>query len=76
MIEKIPKVYSDKLLGHIFKFPFTKNELLKAELAISRTTATKYLKLLEDHGFLESYKYGKEVLYKNIQLANLFESNI
>ncbi len=69
---RVPKIYSDKLLIHLFRYPYTKNELLKTELNISRTTATKYLKLLEENGFVESLKYGKEVVYKNIELVNLF----
>lgn len=72
IIEKLPKIHSEKLVNHIFKYPFTKNELLKTELNISRSTASKYLKLLEDHGFVKSYKNGKEILYKNTQFANLF----
>lgn len=69
---KLPKIYSDSLLIHMFKYPYTKNELLRIELSTSRTTSTKYLKQLEDNGFLESFRYGKEVVYKNIALINLF----
>lgn len=75
LLKKTPKIYSEKLLIHIFKYPYTKNELLKTELSISRTTATKYLKLLESNGFIESFRYGKETIYKNIQLVNLFNSD-
>jgi len=76
MKETLPKIYSEKLITHLFKYPYTKNELLKTELAISRTTASKYLQLLEMHGFVESFKYGKEVVYKNTQFVNLFNSTI
>lgn len=72
LLEKLPKIYSDNLLIHLFKYPYTKNELLRTALNTSRTTATKYLKLLEEKGFIESAKYGKEVVYKNIQLINIF----
>ena len=75
MENKLPKIYSKQLLTHLFKYPYTKNELLKTDLMVSRTTATKYLKLLEETGFIESYNHGKEVIYKNIQLVNLFRSS-
>ncbi|MFH2116856.1 MAG: helix-turn-helix domain-containing protein [Bacillota bacterium] len=41
---------------------------------MSRPTATKYLKALEEEGFLVSERVGKEVVYKNIQLLNIFKS--
>ncbi|AIO18516.1 Adenosine monophosphate-protein transferase SoFic [Candidatus Izimaplasma bacterium HR1] len=72
MLSKLPKIYSERLLVHLFKYPYTKNELLRIELNTSRTTSTKYLKLLEEAGFIESFKYGKEVVYKNTQLINIF----
>lgn len=67
-----PKIYSNELVLHLFKFPYTKNEIFRSELNLSRTTATKYLKELESNGLLESFKYGKEVIYKNTQLKNIF----
>jgi len=76
MTKKLPKIYTQRLLVHLFKYPYTKNELLRTELNISRTTATKYLKLLEEYSFIESFRYGKETIYKNIQLVNLFNLNI
>ena len=72
---KLPKIYSKTLLVHLFKFPYTKNSLLSVALNTSRTTTTKYLKLLEENGFVESFKYGKEVIYRNIQLTNIFGSS-
>lgn len=72
IISKLPKIYSERLLRHLFKYPYTKNELFRTELNISRTTSTRYLKLLENEGFLESIKYGKEVVYRNCKLSNIF----
>jgi Fic family protein len=72
---KQPTLYSDALIEHLFKFPYTKNELLRNELNLSRSTATKYLKTLVELEFLESEKYGKEIVYKNKQLVNLFQMN-
>lgn len=72
LIKKLANIYSEELLIHIFKYPYTKNELLRMSLNLSRSTSTKYLKLLVENGFLEEEKYGKEVVYKNIELSNLF----
>ncbi len=73
---KQPVLYSDKLIEHLFKYPYTKNELLRNDLNISRSTATKYLKALVDLEFLDSEKYGKELIYRNKQLVNLFQMNL
>jgi Fic family protein len=51
----------------------TKNDIFRQSLNLSRTTATKYLKLLVANGFLEETKKGKETIYLNIQLYNIFE---
>lgn len=75
IIKKLPNVYSEDLLIHLFKYPYTKNELLRLSLNLSRSTSTKYLKQLVEAGFLESEKYGKEVVYKNIELIHLFNLN-
>lgn len=68
----LPEIYSDAIITHLFSFLYTKNEFFREELHISRPTATKYLKELERKGFLVSEKVGKEVIYKNIQLMNIF----
>ena len=73
--KKNPTLFSDKLIEHLFKYPYTKNELLRIDLNISRSTASKYLKSLVDLEFLESEKHGKEIVYKNKQLVNLFQMN-
>lgn len=72
MRDVLPDIHSYSLTLHLFKFMYTKNELLRTDLAISRATSTKYLKLLVRHGFLESEKIGKEVLYKNTSLSKIF----
>lgn len=52
---------------------YTKNEFFREDLNISRATATKYLKLLEQEGFIISERVGKEVIYQNVQLLNLIK---
>ena len=71
--KQLPKIYSEQLVHHIYLFLITKNDIFKQSLNLSRTTATKYLKLLVSHGFLEETKKGKETIYINVQLYNIFE---
>ena len=70
---RLNDIYSDELITHLFSYLYTKNEFFRDSLNISRPTATKYLKALEREGFLVSEKVGKEVVYKNIQLLNIFD---
>lgn len=69
---RLKEIYSDEIVLHMFSFLYTKNEFFREQLNISRPTATKYLKALEEEGFLVSERVGKEVVYKNIQLLNIF----
>jgi predicted transcriptional regulator len=69
--QHLPKIYSKELVEAIYYEFYTKNEYFANELNISRNTATKYLKLLEEVGILKSEKIGKEVIYKNLKLFKL-----
>ena len=69
---RLPSLYSEEIVNHLFGYIYTKNEFFRNELGISRPTATKYLKELEKEGFIVSERVGKEVVYKNIQLLNIF----
>ena len=73
MKERLPKIYSKELVEYLYYEFYTKNEFLRNELKISRSTANKYLKLLEEQGFVISEKVGKEVIYKNVALFDLME---
>jgi Fic family protein len=74
MRKQLPKIYSTDLLNHLFNFPVTFTSGMEQELHISRTTAGKYLKILEKHGFLKKKKSGKYVLFANTALLRiLFE---
>jgi Fic family protein len=73
MKERLADIYSDEIISHLFSYLYTKNEFFRDSLGISRPTATKYLKELEKEGFLVSERVGKEVVYKNIQLLNIFD---
>ncbi|MDY0277284.1 MAG: Fic family protein [Acholeplasma sp.] len=73
--EKLPNIYKHEIVLHLFKNLYTKNEVFRNDLKISRNTATKYLKFLEEEGFVISEKVGNEVIYKNAQLFNIVEEN-
>ena len=73
MKEKLPKVYSKELVEYLYYEFYNKNESFRNTFSISRMTANKYLKLLEENGFLLSERVGKEVIYKNVALFNLMD---
>ena len=72
--ERLPsRVYSKELIEIIFSQPYCKIEfVVKARIA-KRQTASEYLKELERIGFLKSKKVGKEVLYLNKRLYQIFK---
>lgn len=69
--ERLPKFYSQDLLNHLFRHPYTKIEHLERELQISRPTATRYLKQLAASGFVRTQKLGKTTFYINEPLFAL-----
>lgn len=62
---EIPKIYSKDLIELLFEHPYSKSEYLENRLSISRITAAKYLKALQNIGILQSKKVWKETLYIN-----------
>lgn len=69
--DKLPSLNKSDLINHLFFNFYTKNDYIKETLNVSRNTASKYLKELENIGILNSEKVGKEMLYKNNFLYNL-----
>lgn len=65
------KFYSQELLNHLFKQPYTKIEFLMAELKISRITAASYLNQLAENKLLVKHKIGKSNYYINWQLMEI-----
>ncbi|HAB29021.1 MAG: addiction module protein [Xanthomarina sp.] len=59
------KFYSQDLLNHLFKQPYTKIEFLQNELHVSRITAANYLNQLAEDGHLTKYKIGRTNYYVN-----------
>lgn len=67
-IRKQFSFYSQDLINHIFRHPYTKINHLREDLRVSRPTATKYLDELSDAGFLDKVKQGRDNYYINSQL--------
>lgn len=66
------RFYSQDLLNHLFRHPYTKIEFVQHELKVSCLTAATYLnQLAEPGGLLQKYKQGKASYYVN---QALFES--
>ncbi len=65
------KFYSQDLLNHLFKTPYTKIEYLVSELKISRVTASGYLNKLAEDGVLIKQRVGKSNYYINKNLVQV-----
>lgn len=65
------KFYSQELLNHLFKQPYTKIDFLMTDLGVSRVTASGYLNKLAENGLLDKHKLGKSNYYINTRLMNL-----
>lgn len=65
------KFYSQELLNHLFKQPYTKIEFVMEELQITRITASSYLNKLVEDNILLKYKLGKTNYYINRELMDI-----
>ena len=65
------KFYSQDLINNLFTHPYTKIAFIERDLQVSRLTATKYLDLLTEQGFLEKRKIGRSNYYVNIVLNRI-----
>ena len=71
--EKLPKIYSKELIEVIFEQPYCKIKFLEDRGIAKRKTASEYLYQLETIGILESKKVGRETLFLNTKLFELFK---
>lgn len=71
---KLPKVYSKDLIEVLFRLPYTKRQFLEEAGLGNLKTLGNYLKELGKAGFLKSEKLGKEKLYLNHQLLEIWKS--
>jgi Fic family protein len=70
-IRNTQKFYSQDLINNLFYHPYTKIEFLQKSLDVSRVTATKYLDLLTQGGFLTKKKIGRSNYYVNKALFKI-----
>lgn len=64
------KFYSQELLNHLFKQPYTKIEFLQNELGVTRITASSYLNQMVEDKILYKHKLGKTNYYINTKLMD------
>ena len=71
--EKLPKIYKKELVELIFHQVYCNiNFLVENKIAL-RKTSSKYLKLLASIGVLREERIGKEAIFINEKLFNLFK---
>jgi Fic family protein len=72
MRTELPNLYSQDLLNNLFRHPYTRIEYVVADLKVSRQTASKYLDLLAEKGFVDKHRSGRSNYYVNTALVRLF----
>lgn len=62
------KFYSQDLINHLFRHPYTKIGFVEQELEVSRLTARRYLEALTAAGILHKQRVGRSNYYINTRL--------
>ncbi|MBF2760409.1 MAG: Fic family protein [Ectothiorhodospiraceae bacterium AqS1] len=71
MRRELPRIYSQDLLNNLFRFPYTRFELLAKDIDRESQTARRYLKELTKKGFVREVKHGRNNYYINDPLVAL-----
>ena len=66
-----PRMYSQDLINHLFRQPYTRIDALAKDLRVHPNTARTYLATLVDAGFLSLHKSGRTPYYVNDRLFAL-----
>lgn len=74
--ERLPKIYSQDLINHLFYHPYTKIDFVCDALQVHRNTAIKYLEKLVTVGLLSKHKLIKDNYYLNIALFDLLHNGV
>ena len=77
-LEKLTGQYEPlkKTVEIVFKKAYVRSaDLTKGELGLHRQTAAAYLDQLVEYGLLSKEKVGRDNIYKNIKLLELFEND-
>lgn len=69
------KFYSQDLINNLFTHPYTRIEFIEHDLNVSRLTATRYLNLLAQDGFLLKRKIGRGNYFINTALTEILMRN-
>ncbi|NOT14461.1 MAG: Fic family protein [Methylotenera sp.] len=69
--------YSQDLINHLFKYPYTKISFLETDINVSRITATKYLKQLsaDEKNILQLTRKGRDIYFINTALYKILVTN-
>ncbi len=73
---ELPRIYSKDLLEVLFTHPYTKIEFLVENLDITRQTATKYLRRLEDINILKTIKIKNSKYFINIDFFEILKKGV
>lgn len=74
--ENLPKIYSKDLIDILFSHPYIKIDFLVDGLNITRKTASKYLKEIEDLKILKSIQIKNSKFYINVALFERLKKGI
>ncbi|WP_415397190.1 Fic family protein [Sulfurimonas sp. CS5] len=74
--DKLPNIYSKDLVEILFMHPYTKIDFLVNTLGITRKTASKHLKELENIGLMSSIKIGRNKYFINLELFDILKKGI
>lgn len=67
------KFYSQDLINNLFNHPYTKIDFVQRDLKVSRLTATKYMDVLNEAGFVQKHKIGRSNYYINVALNQILQ---
>jgi len=70
--EKLPRIYTKELVELLFHQPYSKVAFLVDANLAERKAAARYLNALEQIGLLKAKKVGKEKIFLNQRLFDLF----
>ncbi len=71
--EKSPRIYSKDFIEVLFEQPYCKIDFLVERMKIERKAASRYLQNMEEIGILKAKKIGRENIYINTKLFDLFK---
>lgn len=71
----IPNIYSKELIEALFEQPYCRIDFVMERLSVSRRSASTYLNALAKTGILESKVFGRDAIFINSALYNLFKQS-